>query len=161
MDLKEAASILNISESTARRWIKSGKLRAELIDGPYGPQYDISEEAIERAKNIQNVPIIVHNDNPIITQEDITRAIQRSINEGMAKPMHRLEQGILQEVRELKGELSSLKGELVETREELITVKEKDRARQEERDRQLMKAIRDIQERQKRPWYKKIFRSDD
>lgn len=151
VDIKEASRRLNISETTARRWIKSGRLQARLIEGPYGLQYEISEEAVERARRIENVPVLIHNDNPIITQEDIVKAIQ----EGIANQMAKVEQGILQEINDLRQELEHTRRALA------IGI--------EERDKKLLEAIREIQERQRQeyerrererllPWWKKIFK---
>lgn len=42
MTIQEACQRLGKSESTIRRWIKTGKLTAKLVDGTY----DISEDAI-------------------------------------------------------------------------------------------------------------------
>ncbi|NLZ48856.1 MAG: helix-turn-helix domain-containing protein [Clostridiales bacterium] len=151
MDIKEASRRLNISETTARRWIKSGRLQATMIDGPYGPQYEISEQAIERARKIENVPVLVHNDNPIITQDDIVKAIQ----EGIANQMAKVEQGILQEI-------DSLKSELEDTRKALAIGLE-------ERDKKLIEVMRSILEHQREeyerrerekalPWWKKVFK---
>jgi len=153
MDIKEASRRLNISETTARRWIKSGRLQATMIDGPYGPQYEISEQAIERARKIENVPVLVHNDNPIITQDDIVKAIQ----EGIANQMAKVEQGILQEIDDLRQELEHTRRALA------IGI--------EERDKKLVEAMKTILERQReeyeriareksRPWWKKIFKRD-
>lgn len=151
MDIKEASRRLGISETTARRWIKSGRLQANLVDGPYGPQYEISEEALERARQIENVPVLVHDGNPIITQEDIVKAIQ----EGIAKQMTRVEQGILQELNELRQELEETKRALA------IGL--------EQRDKKLVETMRIMLERQReeyerreqersKPWWKKLFK---
>lgn len=35
MDIKIAAKILDVSEKTIRRWIKSGKLSAQIVKGSY------------------------------------------------------------------------------------------------------------------------------
>jgi len=54
-----------------------------------------------------------------------------------------------------------LKRELEETRRQLAAEREKDRAWQEERDRQLMQAIREIQRRQEEkalPFWKRWFK---
>lgn len=53
LTLTEAADMLGISSWTARRWVRDGRLHAEVRAGPYGPQYyvpAIQVEAIQRAR---------------------------------------------------------------------------------------------------------------
>lgn len=42
-NITEAAKKLNVSTRTVRRYIKSGKIRAELINGNFGEEYRITE----------------------------------------------------------------------------------------------------------------------
>ena len=142
MDIREAASRLDLSPTTIRRWIKSGRLEATLIDGPYGEQYEITEEALQRAKEQENVPIVISNVSQA-TQQELQRAIEQVIGDTIAREMEILQQ------------------ELEATREQLQQERERDRAIQEQRDRQLMKVMREIQEQQKEkalPWYKRLFK---
>lgn len=153
MDLREAANKLGVSESTIRRWIKSGRLQANKVNGPYGEQYDIDDEAIEAAKKFNKVPVIVRNDG-ILPQEVLMKVIQQSVNEVVVSTLNKVEQSIYFELEDLKRELE-------ETRRQLAAEREKDRAWQEERDRQLMQAIREIQRRQEEkalPLWKKLFK---
>ena len=154
MDIKEAARMLDVSETTVRRWIKSGRLEAELQEGPYGPQYFITSESIEKAKNYEPATIVIQNTNQA-TPQDLQRAIGMVIRESVAMEMERVEQGILQEI-------DSLKTELEETKKALAIGLE-------ERDKKLVEAMRSILERQKEeyerrererllPWWKKIFK---
>lgn len=41
LTLAEAAQALGLSQRTIRRHIKSGKIKAELVEGSYGPEYRI------------------------------------------------------------------------------------------------------------------------
>ena len=43
MSIAEAAKSLGVSSRTVRRFIKSGKLQAELVSGPFGQEYRILE----------------------------------------------------------------------------------------------------------------------
>lgn len=43
MTINQAAEKLKVSTRTIRRYIKAGKLRAELINGPFGEEYRITE----------------------------------------------------------------------------------------------------------------------
>jgi excisionase family DNA binding protein len=40
MTVQQATQHFNVSEKTIRRWIKSGKIKAELVDGKYHVQTD-------------------------------------------------------------------------------------------------------------------------
>lgn len=140
LNIREAANKLGMSSATIRRWIRNGRLEAELINGPYGQQYKISEEALERAKEQENTPVIIHN---TATQEQLQHSIQQIVSSVISE------------------ELEPIKNELQSTREELQKVREQDRQIHEKRDKQLLMLIREMQEMQKErslPWYKKIFR---
>ena len=113
-----------------------------MADGAYGEQYEITEEALQRAKEQENVPIVISNVSQA-TQQELQRAIEQVIGDTIAREMEILQQ------------------ELEATREQLQQEREKDRARQEQRDKQLMQVVRSIQEQQKEkalPWYKRIFK---
>ena len=43
LTIAQAARALGVSPRTVRRFIKSGKLRAELVPGPFGEEYRILE----------------------------------------------------------------------------------------------------------------------
>ncbi len=47
MTLREAAERAGLSVTTLRRYIRGGKLRAEKRAGRYGPEYFVSEQALE------------------------------------------------------------------------------------------------------------------
>lgn len=154
MDINEAADILKVSVTTIRRWIRSGRLKAELEDGPYGPQYEITPEALEKAKAYQPKTIIIQNTNQA-TQLELQTAVERAIGDSIAKEMAKAEQGIKQELDSLKSELEAVKAELA--------------AGIDARDQRLMEGIRAIQERQKEeqehreqlqalPWWKRMFK---
>lgn len=50
MTLRQAAERTGLSATTLRRYIKSGKLKARLIPGRYGPEYVVDEESLEEAR---------------------------------------------------------------------------------------------------------------
>lgn len=139
MNIREAAAKLDLSPATIRRWIKTGRLEATLIDGAYGEEYSITDEALEQAKEQGNTPIVVSN---MTDSHALERAIKQVVGDTMAK------------------EIQSLRDELEDTRQALEKAREADRERQEQRDRQLLKVMRDMQERQRqeqRPLWKRIF----
>ena len=41
--IAEAAKALSVSTKTIRRFVKSGKIQARLVSGPFGPEYRILE----------------------------------------------------------------------------------------------------------------------
>lgn len=49
MTVREAAEHFDVSDKTIRKWIKSGRLVAELRPGPTGKQYYVSDEVIDIA----------------------------------------------------------------------------------------------------------------
>lgn len=143
MDLKEAARKLGISETTARRWIKTGRLEARVVDGPYGPQYEIDEEAVEAAKNFDKMPVVISGSTGTLPQEVLVKTIQVAAREAVSR-----------ELLELKNEVEGIRMQLVNRVERLA-------AWQEERDRKLLEAIREIQKRQEemsQPFWKRWFK---
>lgn len=46
--LREASDKLQISMSTARRWVKTGKMKAFLIEGTHGEEYQVEDEEVLR-----------------------------------------------------------------------------------------------------------------
>ena len=60
LTLPEAANRLGVATSTARRWIREGKLHAEKQPGPYGPEYRIPVDQITTAQEIKDVVRVDH-----------------------------------------------------------------------------------------------------
>jgi len=52
--LAAVAERLGVSPRTARRWIREGKIHAELREGPDGPEYHVPEGQIETAAAIRD-----------------------------------------------------------------------------------------------------------
>lgn len=53
MTLRQAAEHTGLSATTLRRYIKSGRLRARLIPGRYGPEYVVSEDDLSGARLLE------------------------------------------------------------------------------------------------------------
>lgn len=53
--ISEVAEALNVTEKTVRNRIKAGKILAEKIDGPNGPQWQIPRGVIEGASEVVEV----------------------------------------------------------------------------------------------------------
>ncbi|MEA2085876.1 MAG: helix-turn-helix domain-containing protein [Chloroflexota bacterium] len=56
--ISQAAKSLGVSTRTVRRFIKSGKIQAELVPGPFGQEYRIPElpSDLHKAKPTDNTP---------------------------------------------------------------------------------------------------------
>jgi excisionase family DNA binding protein len=58
LTIAEAARSLGVSSRTVRRYVKSGKIHAELVLGPFGQEYQILELPVEfrKSKPVDNTP---------------------------------------------------------------------------------------------------------
>lgn len=58
MTISQAAKSLGVSTRTVRRFIKSGRIQAELVPGPFGQEYRILElpPDLHKAKPTDNTP---------------------------------------------------------------------------------------------------------
>ncbi len=59
LSISQAARSLGVSSRTVRRYIKSGKIYAELVTGPFGQEYQILElpPDLHKRKPVDNTPI--------------------------------------------------------------------------------------------------------
>lgn len=176
LSLKEAAAALGISLSTARRWIKTGRLRAAIREGPYGPEYIVTPEELERARQENPAPVTLilppdPKDQQGITvpREWLAQAMRQALEEALANTLAQMTRDMedtlatlvkgMEEtlskqwagVEEgLKEELGELRQELAATRE-LLDKQEEDRRRAEaERDRLLEERDRRLVEEMRR-----------
>ena len=65
LTIAEAARLLGVSSRTIRRFIKSGKIRAELVPGPFGKEYRIPElpPGLLSQKHVDDTPSQTHSQN--------------------------------------------------------------------------------------------------
>jgi len=58
LTISEAAKSLGVSSRTVRRFIKSGKIHAELVPGPFGQEYRIVSlpRELHKPKPVDNAP---------------------------------------------------------------------------------------------------------
>ena len=58
LTIAQSAKLLGVSSRTVRRFIKAGKLQAELVPGPFGEEYRILElpAELQRLKPVDNTP---------------------------------------------------------------------------------------------------------
>ncbi len=79
LSIAQAASKLGVSTRTVRRYIKAGKIRAELVDGRFGEEYRILELPPElyQAKPEIEIPTPSQDPGQIPVQTmDIIRELQ-------------------------------------------------------------------------------------
>ena len=77
LTLSEAAQLLGVSEKTTRRWIKSGKLAADLEEGPYGLQYWVSTQVVQAAQQVLAVVKVEEPADPQTLALAIGQALDR------------------------------------------------------------------------------------
>lgn len=58
LTIAQAARVLGVSSRTVRRYIKAGKIHAELVDGHFGQEYRIPElpSELRQPETIDNTP---------------------------------------------------------------------------------------------------------
>ncbi|MBA7495792.1 hypothetical protein ES702_06383 [subsurface metagenome] len=77
LTIAQAARSLGVSSRTVRRFIKSGKIHAELVPGPFGEEYRILElpPDLRKPKGIDNTTCQTSIQTPIQVM-DIIRELQ-------------------------------------------------------------------------------------
>ena len=134
LSIRETAEALDVSIPTIRNWINSGKLEAEKMLGPHGPEYRISQDEINRVNGEQTEKtIIIHQEqtDPVIEVpsswllSQLTGSIKAEIQEIIRVEVNSIKDVIRDEVRQ----------ELAASEERIAT-----------RDKQLMEVLRGLQE---------------
>ena len=77
LTMPDAAQQLGISPRTIRRWIKEGKVRAELRPGPYGQQYYVPATQIHTAQELTDVVRVERQ----VDRADLARAMDGYLRE--------------------------------------------------------------------------------
>ena len=77
LSISQAAKSLEVSSRTVRRYIKSGKIHAELVSGPFGQEYRILElpPDLHERKPVDNTSYQTPIQTPIQVM-DIVRELQ-------------------------------------------------------------------------------------
>ncbi len=171
LSLKEAAEALGISLTTARRWVKTGRLRATIREGPYGPEYVVTQEEVARARRKNPTPVTVVVPEPkeeqgiTVPREWLAQAMRQALEEALANTLIQMTRGmedtlatLVKGVEEtlskqwtgveqgLKRELEELRAELAATRKLLDKQEEERRKAEAERDRLLEERDRHLVE---------------
>jgi len=66
LTILQAAEALGVSPMTLRRWIKKGKIKAELVTGSYGREYRIRELPLDQTTDKK----------PLTSSLDIVKSLQ-------------------------------------------------------------------------------------
>lgn len=143
LNIREAAEQLGVSPRTVRRWIRDGKIQAAKVPGPYGPEWRIPAEAVSTAQHVIDVVRVERPNEP----EALALAVSRALQERDARLFAALHD-------EFQKKFDALQEQL---REQAAALEARDEARwqrEEERDRKLLEAIREAQERRRRPWWR-------
>ena len=77
LTIAQAARTLGVSSRTVRRFIKSGKIHAELVPGAFGQEYRILElpSVLHKSEPVDNTPCQSSIQTPILGM-DIIRELQ-------------------------------------------------------------------------------------
>ncbi len=130
--LQQAAEQLGVSVQTVRRWVKAGKLPAQLQAGPYGDAYDIPEAALDTAQMTTDVVMVDRRNDPAILGAIVAQAIaerdaaimtaladikveMERIGEGVGMTWKTVEAGLTgrdQAIAELRGDVASLSDQI-------------------------------------------------
>jgi MerR family transcriptional regulator, copper efflux regulator len=76
LTVAQAATQLGVNEKTVRRWVKSGRLSAELVPGPYGQQYRISADALQTAQQALAVVTVDRGADPRTLALAVAKALE-------------------------------------------------------------------------------------
>lgn len=115
--IKEAASILNVSESTIRRKIKNNELTAEKKEGPYGPTYYIPANEID-SKTAQHIVEVVKTNKPIDTEKlqkvilEALEARDKQLIDSIEEKAKEREERLLEALERQTEQIQELKKEL-------------------------------------------------
>src|SRR5947209_1081625 len=116
LTIERAARHLGVSKRTLRRWIKAGKLEAELRPGPYGHQYLVPRSSVagreivrdldrvEREEERETVPRIV--EAHLAARESALAAEVAALRHELGGALERMEQRLGQ----IEWELAALRG---------------------------------------------------
>jgi excisionase family DNA binding protein len=108
--ITQAAAKLGVSTRTVRRYIKAGKLRADLVNGPFGEEYRI-RELPDDLKKLEAVDhsgqAALDNHNPFAGVGADARAVFRELEEKNLALAAQLG-AATERIRQLEGQLKML-----------------------------------------------------
>ena len=82
LSIAEAAKSLGVSTRTVRRFIKSGKIDAQLVPGPFGQEYRILElpKGLGKKKPLDNMSSQATVQTPVQIMEIIRELQEKNLN---------------------------------------------------------------------------------
>ena len=157
LTLKEAAEHFRVSVQTIRRWIKDGKITAELRDSPYGQQYFIPAHEVQTASEIKDVVKVDHT----VDVTSLARIMSSYIGEreeALLNVLESIQTEIRESIQRQEQRQEELVKEIAATREENKELRNLIGERLEDRDRKLMETLRALQqsaeqEKKKKSWW--------
>ena len=99
VSVAEAAQTLNVHEKTLRRWIRTGRIPATKVDGPYGPQYQVPVRALGSAQQVLDVVKLERPTDP--------RALALAVAEAVHREHETLRSQLQADLAQLRTELLS------------------------------------------------------
>jgi MerR family copper efflux transcriptional regulator len=109
--LAAVAARLGVSERTARRWIREGKIHAELREGPDGVEYHVHEGQIETAAAIRlHMPEDASLDDFLDEREGNVISLLEDLRdrlEAATEGQTSLEERLREEMREIHDQLEA------------------------------------------------------
>ena len=124
----EAADQLGVSDRTARRWIREGKLRAMLGPSMAGEEYRVDAEHVADAQGIRDIVLSERRLDPAVVAHTLEYYLSQppsrlsaTLRELRAEIRHMAREQRRRE-RALRGELDALRHELADALEALKSV---------------------------------------
>jgi len=138
LTIAQAAQSLGVSSRTVRRFIKSGKLNAELVPGPFGEEYRILELPADlyKSKPIDKPPVQPPGQPP--SQPPSQPPVQTAVQSPIQSPIQSMD-NIIRELHEKNINLAAQLGAATE------------------RIRNLESRVRLLAGAKQQPWWKRLF----
>lgn len=136
MTLREAAERTSRSITTLRRYIRSGRLRAEMGHGRYGPEYLLSEEALAEA-GFRPIPVeraLVRPAPDPVALAPLEQALRESVPIGLYRELQMKHEQLLVQygmvrasglrLMELRSDLDERERRLAESEAEIAALRQ-------------------------------------
>jgi len=114
VNMREAAEALNCSTDTIRRRIKQKRLRAEKVNGPYGPEWEINLNSLKEAQNIIETIPVKHNLEPEEFESLMRKAANEGTRDAIRAEISEAMQDYAAQMQELKNTIEQLQKQLNE-----------------------------------------------
>jgi MerR family copper efflux transcriptional regulator len=116
--IERAAKHLGVSTRTLRRWIKAGKLEAELRPGPYGHQYLVPQSSVAGREVVRDLARAEREAD----RESVSRVLESHLAEResvLAREITSLREELQATRTTLEERLAGVEGELASLRRQL------------------------------------------